>query len=104
MQTEPVPDSYAMGWFSSSIDRIPAIGHPGGSAGFQAHVWMVSERQWGVVVLANALGVLDTAFPKTHIISTTHIASGVVRLLNHQTPADTGLSVTGKYWLVDGAD
>jgi len=102
MQTEPVPGTYAMGWSSDYINGLRVIGSPGGSLGFQAQAFMVPEQQLGVIVFANALDAIDAAWPDTHVITTTHIASGVINILNEQPIGESGLSISQKYLLVNG--
>jgi CubicO group peptidase (beta-lactamase class C family) len=102
MQTEPVPGTYAMGWMTDHINSLPVIGQPGGSIGFQAQTYIVPEQKLGVIVFANVLDAIDAAWPKTHVITTTHIASGVINLLNEQPIGGPGLSISQKYLLVNG--
>ncbi|GIP26450.1 penicillin-binding protein [Paenibacillus sp. J23TS9] len=102
MQTEPVPGTYAMGWMTGRINGLPVIGQPGGSIGFQAQTYIVPEQQLGVIVFANVLNAIDSTLFKSHIITTTHIASGVINLLNEQPIGGSGLSITQKYLLVNG--
>ncbi|GGD59879.1 penicillin-binding protein [Paenibacillus nasutitermitis] len=102
MQTEPVPDTYAMGWMTGHINGMPVIGQPGGSVGFQAQTFILPEQQLGVIVFANVLDAIDASWPnKTHVITTTHIASGVINLLNEQPIGGSGLSMSQKYWLIN---
>lgn len=101
MQTEPTPGTYAMGWQSDNIGGFPVIGHPGGSIGFQAQTWIVPEQKLGVIVFANVLDAIDADWPKTDVITTTHIASGVINLLNGQPIEKVGLSIPQKYLLVN---
>lgn len=102
MQTEPVPGTYGMGWSTDYINGLRVFGSPGGSLGFQAQTFMVPEQQLGVIVFANVLDAIDAAWPKTHVITTTHIASGVINILNEQPIGGSGLSISQKYWLVNG--
>ncbi|MFM1651952.1 serine hydrolase domain-containing protein [Brevibacillus sp. B_LB10_24] len=102
MQTEPVPGTYGMGWSSDYMNGLRVIGSPGGSLGFQAQTFMVPEQQLGVIVFANVLDAIDAAWPDTHVITTTHIASGVINILNKQPIGGSGLSISQKYWLVNG--
>lgn len=102
MQTEPVPGTYGMGWSTDYINDLRVIGSPGGSIGFQAQTYMVPEQQLGVIVFANVLDAIDADWPNTHVITTTHIASGVINLLNEQPIGGSGLSISQKYWLVNG--
>ncbi|MBB6670099.1 serine hydrolase domain-containing protein [Cohnella nanjingensis] len=102
MQTEPVPGTYAMGWMTARINGLPVIGQPGGSIGFQAQTYIVPEQQLGVIVFANVLDAIDSTLFKSHIITTTHIATGVINLLNDQPTGGSGLSISQKYWLVNG--
>lgn len=101
MQTEPVPGTYSMGWFSDEVSDIPVIGHAGGTPGFQSHIWFAPEQRLGVVVLANVLSAID-AFPKTEITTTTHLASGVISLMANRPLPDQGLGISRMYWIVDG--
>lgn len=101
MQTEPVPGTYAMGWMTDRINGLPVIGQPGGSIGFQAQTYIVPEKQLGVIVFANVLDAIDSTLFKSHIITTTHIASGVVNILNERPIAGSGLSISQKYMLVN---
>ncbi|MEJ9233002.1 beta-lactamase family protein [Peribacillus butanolivorans] len=102
MQTEPVPGTYAMGWSTDYINGLRVIGSPGGSIGFQAQTFMVPEQQLGVIVFANVLDAMDAAWLNTHVITTTHIASDVINLLNEQPIGESGLSISQKYLLVNG--
>lgn len=103
MQTEPVPGTYAMGWMSGSINGSSVIGQPGGSVGFQAQTFIVPEQQLGVIVFANVLDMIDATWPnKTHVITTTHIASGIINILNGKPIERSGLSMSQKYWIVNG--
>lgn len=102
MQKEPVPDTYAMGWFSDNIGGIPVFGHSGGSVGYQSHIWFSPEHKLGVVVLANTLGAIDTAFPNTEIVTTTHLASGVMSLIVNSKLPDQSLNINQKYWIING--
>ncbi|WP_179281427.1 serine hydrolase [Paenibacillus sp. XY044] len=102
MQTEPVPGTYAMGWMTGRINDMPVIGQPGGSIGFQAQAYIVPEQQLGVIVFSNVLDAIDSTLFKSHIITTTHIASGVINIMNEQPAGGSFLSMTQKYLLVDG--
>jgi hypothetical protein len=102
MQTEAVPGTYAMGWSSDAINGLQVIGSPGGSLGFQAQAFMVPEQQLGVIVFSNVLDAIDAEWPETHVITTTHIATGVINLLNEQPIGGSGLSISQKYMLVNG--
>lgn len=103
MQTEPVPGTYAMGWMTGTINGSPVIGQPGGSVGFQAQTYIDPEQQLGVIVFANVLDMIDASWPnKTHVITTTHIASGVMNIMNEQPVGGAGLSMSQKYWILNG--
>ncbi|CAG7608081.1 hypothetical protein PAESOLCIP111_01024 [Paenibacillus solanacearum] len=85
------------------INGLPVIGQPGGSIGFQAQTYIVPEQQLGVIVFANVLDAIDAAWPnKTHLITTTHIASGIINILDEQPIGGSGLSISQKYWVVNG--
>ncbi|MFF2445716.1 serine hydrolase domain-containing protein [Neobacillus sp. NPDC058068] len=102
MQTEPVPGTYAMGWSTDSINGVQFLGSPGGSLGFQAQTFFAPDQQLGVIVFANVLDAIDAEWPETHVITTTHIAYGVINLLNEQPIGGSGLSISQKYLLVNG--
>ncbi len=102
MRKEPVPNTYAMGWISDNISGIPVFGHSGGSVGYQSHIWFSPKHKLGVVVLANTLGAVDTAFPNTKIVTTTHLASGVMSLIANSKLPDQSLNITRKYWMING--
>lgn len=102
MQTEPVPGTYAMGWMSGRMNGMPVIGQPGGSIGFQAQTYIVPEQELGVIVFSNVLGAIDSTFLKTHVITTTDIASGVISILNGHPFEGTFLSISVKYLLING--
>lgn len=102
MQTEPVPGTYAMGWMTARINGLPVIGQPGGSIGFQAQAYIVPEQQLGVIVFANVLDAIDSTLFKSHIITTTHIATGVISILNERPTGGSFLSISQKYLLVNG--
>jgi len=103
MQTEPVPGTYGMGWSVDDVDGLCAFGSPGGSLGFQAQTFMVPDQQLGVIVFANVLDAIDATWPnKTHVITTTHIASGVINILNGQPIGGSGPSISQQYGIVNG--
>ncbi|MBC7777132.1 MAG: beta-lactamase family protein [Phycisphaerae bacterium] len=101
MHTEPLPGTYAMGWESGAVGGVPVIGHAGGTPGFQSHMWLDTERHLGVIVLANVLSVLD-ALPKTNVTTATHLASGVMSLVENRLLPDKGMGPAQMYWIVDG--
>lgn len=92
MQTDPVPGTYAMGWISDKVSGIPVIGHSGGSAGYQSHIWFSPQYKLGVVVLANSLGAIDMAVSNTEIITTTHLASSVMSMIANRPSHQYGMS------------
>ncbi|WP_170848286.1 serine hydrolase domain-containing protein [Lentibacillus halodurans] len=102
MQTEPVPQTYAMGWLSDKVSGIPVIGHAGGTIGYQSHIWFSPEAGIGVVVLANVLNAMDSSFFDMETSTTTHIASGVISQMMNRTLPAQGLSMQQKYWIVNG--
>lgn len=53
-------------------------------------------------MFANVLDAIDADWPKTHVITTTHIATGVINILNEQPIGGSGLSISQKYLLVNG--
>lgn len=102
MQTEPVPNTYAMGWLTDNIDGIPVTGHAGGTIGYQSHIWFSPEEDIGVVVLANVLNAIDSSFSNMETSTTTHIASNVTRLMMGHSLHDYGVTMQQKYWIVNG--
>ena len=102
MQTEPVPDTYAMGWITDNISGISVIGHAGGTIGYQSHIWFSPEADIGVVVLANVLNAIDSSFSDMETSTTTHIASNVTRLMMGRDLLDYGVNMQQKYWIING--
>lgn len=98
-----ITDTAPIGWFADEIHGMPVIGHAGGSVGYQAHTWFSHDEQLGVVVLTNALGVIDSSFPNTEITTATHIASGIFSLMTNQSIPDQGLNISQKYGLMNTA-
>ena len=58
-QTEPVPNTYAMGWVNTNINGHKLIGHDGGTTNFQCSVFFDPEAKVGVFVAANVMVGLD---------------------------------------------
>ncbi|WP_163528067.1 serine hydrolase domain-containing protein [Halobacillus ihumii] len=102
MQTEPVPDTYAMGWLSDKVRDIPVIGHAGGSVGYQSHIWFTPEQRLGVVVMGNVLSAIDASLPNMEFSTASHIASDIISLISNRPLPDQGLSINQKYWIVNG--
>ncbi|WP_440896983.1 serine hydrolase domain-containing protein [Amphibacillus sp. Q70] len=96
-----ITDAPPIGWFVDDIHGIQVIGHAGGSVGYQAHTWFSPDEQLGVIVLTNALGVIDSSFPNTEITTATHIASGIFSLMTNQPIPDQGLTISQKYGLMN---
>ena len=74
--------SYGMGWFVGPIDGIPAVFHQGETFNFHANM-VLSQRQWGVVVLMNAENSLDDLVGRGR---QARIAEGVTSLLAGRRP------------------
>ncbi|QGH36147.1 serine hydrolase [Gracilibacillus salitolerans] len=102
MQTEPISNTYGMGWLFDEINGVAVIGHAGGTPGFQSHIWFSPEQRIGVIVLANVVSVLD-ALPDTEYSMATDIASDVMNIMTEQPLTDYRLSINQRYWLLNGA-
>ncbi len=63
--TEPVPNTYAMGWESGRIDGYNLVSHDGGTPNFQCSLFFDPEKRIGVFVAANVMCALD-AFSSPH--------------------------------------
>jgi CubicO group peptidase (beta-lactamase class C family) len=57
--TEPVPNTYAMGWETAELNGRTLINHDGGLPTFQSSVFFDPEQRVGVFVAANAFDALD---------------------------------------------
>jgi CubicO group peptidase (beta-lactamase class C family) len=55
----PAGGTYGMGWELTPLDGRLLIGHDGGTANFQASVFLDTEARMGVFVAANAMNGLD---------------------------------------------
>jgi len=86
---------YAMGWFVSTWDGIPAVWHDGNDGVFHSIVMLMPERGSGFVLLANAFGFEQAT-------QVDEIAKGVVSLLNGKTPVAVALPSSNRflYWTV----
>ena len=86
---------YAMGWFVSTWDGIPAIWHDGNDGVFHSIVMLMPERGSGFVLLANAFGLEQAT-------QVDEIAKGVVSLLNGKPPVAVALPISNRflYWTV----
>jgi CubicO group peptidase (beta-lactamase class C family) len=65
MQTEPVPNTYGMGWEAVRLNGRTLINHDGGVPNFQASVFFDPAARVGVFVAANVMSALD-AFSSPH--------------------------------------
>ena len=63
--TEPVPNTYGMGWESFQIDGHNFVSHDGGTANFQCSVFFDPDERIGVFIAANVMCALD-AFSSPH--------------------------------------
>jgi CubicO group peptidase (beta-lactamase class C family) len=70
---------YGMGWQTGSIDGIPFVEHDGTLPTGFAHMMLVPDEDWGIVVLAN--GVSRVALPRLR-----GIAAGVADVLVGRPP------------------
>lgn len=59
MHTEPVANTYAMGWERSALNGQTLINHDGGLPTFQTSVFFDPEQRVGVFVAANAFDAVD---------------------------------------------
>jgi CubicO group peptidase (beta-lactamase class C family) len=52
---------YAMGWVASQTNGVPSVWHNGDLLDFHAHVILVPDGQWGIVLLTNGQNELQGA-------------------------------------------
>lgn len=86
---------YAMGWYVSTWDGIPAVWHDGNDGVFHSIVMLMPEHGSGFVLLANAFGFEQAT-------QVDEIAKGVVSLLNGKSPVAVSLPISNRllYWTV----
>lgn len=65
MQAEPTPGAYGMGWASVRIGDLRLVHHVGGTANFQAALFLDPQARVGVYLAANVINGLD-AFSSAH--------------------------------------
>ena len=84
----PVPDGslpglahgrYGMGWFTGTRNGVAVIAHRGDSSTFHAHMLLVPEGQYGIVLLMNANNRISGARMAA-------ITDGVLKLVLGQQP------------------
>jgi hypothetical protein len=95
MHTEPVPNTYAMGWETAQLNGRTLINHDGGLPSFQASVFFDPETRVGVFVAANALDILDalsspSASSTLDGITSRGMAASVLALASGQPLPDQG--------------
>jgi CubicO group peptidase (beta-lactamase class C family) len=78
--TEPVPNTYAMGWESGHIDGYNLVSHDGGTPNFQCSVFFDPDERIGVFIAANVMCALD-AFSSPH--GSTALDGSTVRGMAH---------------------
>ncbi len=66
---------YAMGWVVGTLDGMPIITHNGDDGRFHSSVFMMPDRNLGIVLLANASGLEQLA-------QVDGIARGILNILN----------------------
>jgi len=84
---------YAMGWVNGKVHGVPAVWHNGDDSR-NGSLMVISEEGWAMALLLNSSNPLSELEP------TTHIASGVTRLLAGKEPVPTGMPSIGWTYLV----
>ncbi len=92
MYTPPDSGFYARGWFSGTIDDLPARWHGGSLPNWNALQVLLPEQNVGVVVLVNANSFFGSAVRE--------MEEGAVAVLAGREPADTGFPVRWRHGLV----
>jgi len=77
---------YGMGLVGESINGIAMLTHAGDTANFHADMILVSEGQWGIIVLTNANNALVGQVEAAGKLGTWRIATGVADLLIGRRP------------------
>lgn len=50
---------YGMGWYRATINDVSMVWHDGSNANFHANLILIPNGRWGIVLLANANGLLQ---------------------------------------------
>ena len=104
--TEPVPDTYGMGWESGSIGGYNVVSHDGGTANFQSSVFFDPDERIGVFIVANVMCALD-AFSSPHGSTALDgstvrgMAQNVLSMVANRPPPKQGLGIRKLYIIFD---
>lgn len=94
---------YGMGWVSEEINGIAMLTHAGDTANFHADMILLSESQWGVIVLTNANSALVGQVAAVGKLGTWCITAGVASLLIGRQPPTTRLNYRVYYLMLNSA-
>jgi CubicO group peptidase (beta-lactamase class C family) len=100
MHTEPVPDTYGMGWFSDEVEGREVIGHEGGSFNFQSAAFFDPQARVAVFIVANVIGLMD-AFSSPQGTTTRRMTESVLSLATSDALPEQGMGIANLYWVVD---
>lgn len=86
---------YAMGWVVGTMDGMQIIQHDGALRNFRSQIYLLPEKGWGVILLANAHGF-------EQLMQVPEVAKGVVRLLDGKPGAPVSLPIKVRflYWTI----
>lgn len=86
---------YAMGWEVGTFDGMRFIGHEGANSTFRSNIYLLPEKGWGVILLANAHGF-------EQFLQLTEVAKGVLNMLNGKAPSPVTLPFNLRflYWTI----
>jgi Beta-lactamase len=104
--TEPVPNTYGMGWESVRINGRTVMNHDGGVANFQCSAFFDPEERVGVFIAANVMSALD-AFSSPHGstpldgITTRGMAQRVLSLAANRPFPEQGPGIRRLYMIFD---
>jgi CubicO group peptidase (beta-lactamase class C family) len=94
--TPPAPDAYGLGWEAARVNGHLLLNHDGGTATFQASVFIDPAARIGVFVVTNVINALDT-FSSPHGASilngamTRGMAMRIISLARGESPPEGGL-------------
>ena len=104
--TEPVPNTYGMGWELFEIDGHNLINHDGGTANFQSSVFFDPDERIGVFIAANVMCALD-AFSSPHGSTALDgstvrgMAQHILSIAANRTPPKQGIGIRNLYIIFD---
>ena len=91
MHDQPVPNTYAMGWYSEQLDSRRIIFSEGGYTHFQSMVIMDPEEKVGVFVAINVMNFLDGTFKKPPTSAVT--AESILSLVTNRPLPEQGIGI-----------